>query len=455
MYCGCCAGSIGGKQIGDFLAILRGIAPQNRAEDLDGFIPVDIVGAQRNGDSLGFERLQNCTRILALLRGEIGVVQNPVIKLALMLCLLMPVAAFAEEASDGKMIVYAKLPSDWSDPHLWAWADDGTNAFDAWPGGEMEADSNNDGWYYCWIPETTNNIIINANDAAVQTSDYKLESKNAWVTVTDAENVEISYDAQTTGDLPEYVEKFKIHAQVPDDWQDVCLWAWSAPDGKNAFEAWPGKTMSKGEDGWYTASAPVWVNSIIVNGNSGDVQTEDISIDAAEVWVTVSEDGTSDFTYNDPNAPVAEDITVHVKAPADWSEPHLWAWSAPDGTNAFSSWPGEALQEGEDGWLTLSVPGWVNSIIVNGSDGSVQTSDLSVETGKDLWIVVSDAENAEVTYEAPAETVETAEAPAAESEPTVAAEPAETKSNAMPIAIVVVVVIAVVAGGVVISKKKK
>lgn len=381
-----------------------------------------------------------------------------VVLAALMLCLLMPVAAFAEEASDGKMIVYAKLPSDWSDPHLWAWADDGTNAFDAWPGGEMEADSNNDGWYYCWIPETTNNIIINANDAAVQTSDYKLESKNAWVTVTDAENVEISYDAQTTGDLPEYVEKFKIHAQVPDDWQDVCLWAWSAPDGKNAFEAWPGKTMSKGEDGWYTASAPVWVNSIIVNGNSGDVQTEDISIDAAEVWVTVSEDGTSDFTYNDPNAPVAEDITVHVKAPADWTEPHLWAWSAPDGTNAFSSWPGEALQEGEDGWLTLSVPGWVNSIIVNGSDGSVQTSDLSVETDKDLWIVVSDAENAEVTYEAPAETVETAEAPAAESEPTVAtdaAEPAETKSNAMPIAIVVVVVIAVVAGGVVVSKKKK
>lgn len=364
---------------------------------------------------------------------------------ALMLCLLMPITAFAEEASDGKMLIYAKLPSDWSAPHLWAWADDGTNAFDAWPGGEMEADSNNDGWYYCWIPETTNNIIINANEAAVQTGDYKLENKNAWVTVTDAENVEISYDAQTTGDLPEYVEKFKIHAQVPDDWQDVCLWAWSAPDGKNAFDAWPGKAMTKGEDGWYTASAPVWVNSIIVNGNSGDVKTEDISIDAAEVWVTVSEDGTSDFTYNDPNAPVAEDITVHVKAPADWSEPHLWAWSAPDGTNAFSSWPGEALQEGEDGWLTLSVPGWVNSIIVNANEGGIQTSDLSVDTGKDLWIVVTDAENAEVTYEAPA----------AESEHTVAAEPAETKSNTMPIAIVVVVVIAAVAGGVVVSKKKK
>ena len=44
------------------------------AENLNSFIPMDIVGAQRNGDSLGFERLQNCARILELLRGEIGVV---------------------------------------------------------------------------------------------------------------------------------------------------------------------------------------------------------------------------------------------------------------------------------------------------------------------------------------------------------------------------------------------
>ena len=368
----------------------------------------------------------------------------------------LSLTAFAEE--DSKMVpVVVKVPEDWETPNLWAWADDGTNAFDAWPGEAM--DELAEGWYYTWVPDFVQNVIVNANqgtDGAVQTDGIVVEAgKEVWITVAEDLATEVSYEAQMRGEIPAYVEKFVVHAYVPLSWKTVNMWAWSAPDGKNAFEAWPGKTMSKGEDGWYTASAPVWVNSIIVNGNSGDVQTEDISIDAAEVWVTVSEDGTSDFTYNDPNAPVAEDITVHVKAPADWSEPHLWAWSAPDGTNAFSSWPGEALKEGEDGWLTLSVPGWVNSIIVNGSDGSVQTSDLSVETGKDLWIVVSDAENAEVTYEAPAETVETAEAPAAESEPTVAAEPAETKSNAMPIAIVVVVVIAVVAGGVVVSKKKK
>lgn len=381
--------------------------------------------------------------------------------------MLMPAAAFAAESStDGRIIVYANVPADWEAPCVWAWADDGTNAFDAWPGGEMEADAANEGWYYCWIPEATDNIIINANAGSVQTADYKLDGQNSWVTVADAETVTIDHEAQTTGDLPEYVETFKIHAQVPDSWEDVGLWAWSAPDGTNAFASWPGKTMTAGEDGWYTASAPVWVNSIIINGNAGDVQTEDISIDAAEIWVTVAEDGTSEFTYNDPNAPVAEDITVHVQAPADWAEPHLWAWSAPDGTNVFSSWPGEALEDNGDGWLTISVPGWINSVIVNANEGSIQTTDLSVETGKDIWVVVTDAENAEVSYEEPEAaaveaTVETTEAAEAEAAPEeTAAEETTTeataKSSSAPIVAGVVAAAAVLGGGgYYISKKKK
>lgn len=30
--------------------------------------------------------------------------------------------------------------------------DDGNNAFDAWSGEEMDADSANEGWYYIWVP---------------------------------------------------------------------------------------------------------------------------------------------------------------------------------------------------------------------------------------------------------------------------------------------------------------
>lgn len=75
--------------------------------------------------------------------------------------------------------------------------------------------------------------------------------------------------------------------------------------------------------------------------------------------------------------------------------------AAPDGTNVFSSWPGEALTMDGD-WYTIEVPGWINSVIINANEGSVQTADLSVEVGKDVWIVVSDAENATVSYEEPA-----------------------------------------------------
>lgn len=371
---------------------------------------------------------------------------------SLMLLLLMvPTLAFA--ADDERIIVYAQVPEDWTEPCIWAWADDGTNAFEAWPGEKMTADENNPGWYYCWIPAAAGNVIINANKGGVQTADQKLEAKNAWITITDADTVEISYEAKTTGEIPEYVEMFEVHAKVDASWEDVRIWAWLDPDGTNAFEAWPGEAMTAGENGWYTAKVPVWVNSVIINANGGEVQTEDLTIDAAEVWVTVDAEGAAEFTYNDPDAPVAEDITVYVQAPADWSEPHLWAWSAPDGTNVFSAWPGEALQDAGDGWLSLTVPGWINSIIVNGNEGSVQTTDLSVDVGKDVWIVVEDAENATVTYEEPTIDVATPDSQAT-SEPVAEEAPAESGVNPVVIVIAAVAVIAVVAGVVIVKKKK-
>lgn len=320
--------------------------------------------------------------------------------LAIAFTLFSPISVNAKEE---RTAVYVQVPKDWDGPCVWAWDEDGNNAFDAWPGGETEADSNNDGWYYIWIPSWANHIIVNANEGNVQTGELILEGGNAWITVTDAENAEVSYESLTEGDIPEYVEKFTIHTNVPESWETPCLWAWSAPDGTNAFEAWPGVELKQEEDNWYTGKAPIWVNSVIINANEGSVQTEDISVDPAEMWITIEEDGSFDFSYDDPDAVSAPDININVKAPADWSAPCLWAWSAPDGTNAFAAWPGETFIEGEEGWLTLSVPGWINSVIVNGNEGGVQTTDISVETGKDVWLVVTGAEEYEVYYEKPSD----------------------------------------------------
>lgn len=378
----------------------------------------------------------------------------------LLMMSVLSLTAFAAE--DDEMVpVVVQVPEGWDAPHVWAWADDGTNAFAAWPGEEMEPLA--EGWYYIYVPGFVQNVIVNANqgtDAAAQTDGIVVEAgKEVWITVAEDATASVSYEAQLRGEIPAYVEKFVVHVYVPLSWKTVNLWAWSAPDGTNAFEAWPGAEMTEGEDGWFTGKVPVWVNSLIVNGNEGSVQTEDISIEAKELWITVYEDLTYELSYEDPNKAV-DNITVHAQVPADWEAPCCWAWSAPDGTNAFSSWPGEALTLDGD-WYTIQVPGWINSVIINGNEGTVQTTDLSVETGKDVWIVVTDPENAAVSYEAPAAeaasvetTPETTEAPTAATEVPAAPEAAGSHTGLI---VGIVAAVAVLGGGaaIILARKKK
>lgn len=106
----------------------------------------------------------------------------------------------------------------------------------------------------------------------------------------------------------------------------------------------------------------------------------------------------------------AENFTVHAKAPAAWTTPGLWAWSAPDGTNVFSTWPGQPLtkDDANEGWYYFDIPDWANSIIINeGIDGGGQTADVSIEA-KELWITVADDFSTTVAYEAPEGFVTTA-----------------------------------------------
>ncbi len=372
----------------------------------------------------------------------------------------LSLTAFAAE--DSEMVpVVVKVPEGWDAPNLWAWADDGTNAFAAWPGEPLEELA--EGWYYIWVPNFVQNVIVNANqgtDAAIQTDGIVVEAgKEVWITVAEDKTAEVSYEAQLRGEIPAYVEKFVVHAYVPLSWKTVNMWAWSAPDGTNAFEAWPGEALVEGEDGWFTGKAPTWVNSLIINGNEGTVQTEDITIEGKELWITVYEDLTYELSYEDPNKAVPN-ITVYAQVPADWADPCCWAWSAPDGTNAFTSWPGEALTKDGD-WYAIEVPGWINSVIINGNAGSVQTTDLSVEAGKDVWVVVTDPENATVSYEEPAieATPAETEAPAPETEAPATEAPAEAPAdesgNNTGAIVGVVAAVAVLGGGAALVMKKK
>ena len=370
--------------------------------------------------------------------------------LAMLLCIfLIATLSTGVLADEAEMVpVMAQVPADWEGVCCWAWADDGTNAFSAWPGGAMEP-LGESGWVYIYVPSFVQNVILSANEATVQTAGDVVEAgKAVWISVADDLTTTVSYDAQADVEIPAYVETYTVHTYVPLEWETVAV---------------QGTAMTGGEDGWFTAQVPLTETSLVLSGNDGAAETDAITVEPQEVWITVYNDLTTEVVYEDPEAPQAEPITVYAQVPDDWAAPCCWAWSAPDGTNAFSAWPGEAMTQGEDGWYSIEVPGWVNSIIINANEGSIQTTDLSVEVGKDLWITVTDAENAAVSYEAPAADAEAptdAEPPAEDvSEPETPEEPApleETGSSSAAIWIVAAVaVVAVVVIAVVVSKKKK
>ena len=317
---------------------------------------------------------------------------------AILLLLAIAPNVFANPQS--MIVAYVNVPNGWNNPCIWAWDDAGNNAFAAWPGGETEADPNNAGWYYCYLPNWATNVIVNANEGTVQTDALSTGGRNFWVTVRAADNAAISFTAQTTGQAPAYVERITVNAKVPVSWENPCLWAWSHPDGTNAFASWPGGSMRGAAGEWYSVRAPSWINSVIINGNNGSVQTSDMKIEQGkEIWIVVDSNNAAEVYYENPDFIVAN-ITIRTKVPASWENPCLWAWSHPDGTNAFAAWPGQPFARNGD-WYETTLPGWVNSIIVNANSGGIQTGDMRVEQGSDIWIVVTDAENYTYYYAAP------------------------------------------------------
>ena len=161
-------------------------------------------------------------------------------------------------------------------------------------------------WNNCWPGE---NYKFGVSDTCDVTITFN--PADCSITVTGDKVGEPSADyagSDATGTI-------KVYAYVPDSWDSPCVWAWD-DNQKNAFEAWPGQAMTKGDDGWWYAEVPAWVQNVIINGNNGAAQTADLDMpESADMWIPVTiANGTvqAEIYYSEPDV---DDLNQPTTAP--------------------------------------------------------------------------------------------------------------------------------------------
>ena len=202
-----------------------------------------------------------------------------------------------------------------------------------------------------------------------------------------------------TQDVRADEDTYTVYVQVPDSWGAAYIWAWGDLGVGTLSKTWPGELMQLNSDGKYTyVLNEKYVNLVISDGIGS--QSQDIRVNGFDAELVINTDGSYTLEYLEEFVTDWENgITVTVTIPSDWSNPYIWAW---DGTvgNVYEKWPGAPMTVSGDTY-TAELPDWVTGVIINANNASVQTIDISVEAGKDIWLQVNSTDNIVVEYTGP------------------------------------------------------
>ena len=197
---------------------------------------------------------------------------------------LMPVTAKAEDT----YTLYARVPSIWKRPNVWAWTDSQENVFNKWPGQEMTAVGDGE-WFSIELPVSATNVIINYFGDSYKTNDIKVNGTDVWITVCEDCTFVVDY-TKPTGPPPATGQNTQgdtvnLTVVLPDYWTNPNLWAWT--EGKNAYSRWPGEPMDAVSGVTYSKQIPDWVTGLKISSDGG-IETDDIYIDPGkDVLITV------------------------------------------------------------------------------------------------------------------------------------------------------------------------
>ena len=186
---------------------------------------------------------------------------------------------------------------------------------------------------------------------------------------------------------------FKIAGN--DKWDDSCNFGTGAAIELDTVTDLP--INAGGGDMTFTASSAM--NIKITVDITKDTAT--ILVEATDEKAETPAEKPEEKPSETPDAPAAEgNVLVHAYVP-EGTSPSFWAWQGSTQKNAFEAWPGNPMNKSGD-WYTIEVPNWCDGMIVN-NGGDKQTQDITVEAGKEVWIVVNpyDWKSSTAYYEEP------------------------------------------------------
>ena len=354
------------------------------------------------------------------------------------LCVIACLCALCVPAmAAGTITVSVKAPADWDVVYLYVWEGD---PMAGWPGTAM---TKNGDWWTLEIPAGSyTNVIANNGEGKPQTSDLKMDgSADCWIVAEATAGVVYTDAACTTpfgGGASTPSTGLNSLALVGTGIPGVGEWNPGDPAGDmvkvsegvytKVIAALAGTTMKfkiAGNDAWDDAynfgagedgvSVAYGTKLDLTNGggskditlttvNDGNVKfTIDLTGEIPTLLVEETDEPVTEVpdAPDVPAIPEGEKITVYVKFPDDWKGACVWAWKDGVGDADPSGWPGTlTLVKGDNGWWSVQVPNWVEGVLVHGNGASVQTPDMQIEAGKDVWInAYTDYKNPVFSYE--------------------------------------------------------